>query len=461
MVPLYLYFQSSNMVNLDGLDPAETVIQSCRLVSKPSSGGETVDELLELALEGAAGDIAARVTILSQLLELTAVPGLPARDWLYLRYYDPGSETVPAFDWKSRILGGRLELGGNGLADREAESQLVRLHLTRLNYWAAPATLATAFEAGDEEPYGRDPVDDISSHQDAGHTNSFGICGHNMIGDLPAPVELRIENVRSGDTYGNFTLSQRIVKGTGRTDCGFVEAEDLSAGAGVTQAISSDPTCSNGQFASFNWSGSAEMTLCSWTPAEGELSIMDGKVHRPILRLQAACTYTDLWACVRVFAYGSSQAVQESLWMLIPANTLYVELPAVNIPPALSGFDSYRSVTVALCVKRSSGGSSSLAVDFVQFTPAEHVRRITSLGLSPAVGRGKYLVDSGIEQATWYQDAAGARETTHVGLGEYFQVIPGYDSMVRVLHRAPGDAAWPVTPLFDFHVYYEPRRRTL
>ena len=460
MYPLYLYFQSANQVSLDGQDPAETVIKSWRLVSG-STSGETVDELFELVLEGAAADIAAKVTSIEQLLKLIAVPGLPARDWLYLRYFDPGSENTPVYDWKSRILSGWLEPSSNGLADRDGESQLVRLHLIRLNYWAAPAALATAFEAGDEEPYGRDPVDDISSHQDSGHTNSFGICGHNLTGDLPAPVELRIENVHSGDTYGNFTISQRIVKGKGRADCGFVEAEDLSAGAGVTQDTSSDFNCSAGLYSTFGWSGSGEVTLCSWSPSSSDLALMNGKMHRPILRLQAACTYADLWACVRVFAYGSSQAVQESLWMLIPANTLYVELPAVNIQPALSGFDSYRSVTVAICVKRSSGGDSSLAIDFIQFTPAERIRRIISLGLSPAVGRGKYLVDSGIEQATWYQDAAGARETTHVGLGEYLQVIPGYDSMIRVLHRAAGDSGWPVTPVFDFHVYYEPRRRNL
>jgi len=472
MNPLYLNFQGVDQVNLSG--ESDSVIQGCRYatgVGVVQAGllgtSELISETIELVLGGSESELSAKVLELESFLEV-AGNAVIRLDWVYLHFYVPALvEGDPAiYDWRSRVLGGRVELGGKGLVDRDGESQIVKLFIIRQNYWAAPKAKAHTFTKYEDEPNWAHPVIGVSSHHDSGHDNDFGICGHEasgallgMAGDLASPLEVWIENTYSADALENFTISQRFIRGTGRLDAGFIEAEDMTAGAGVTATPTADAFCSAGNYVAYSWAGSTETQVCRWEPSVGELAIMRGQTHRPIVRLQAVLATTDLWACVKVLDHTSGTVLQASMWMLVPAGSKYIELPAVNIPPALAGYTALRAVDVGLYFKRAGGGT--VKIDFVQFTPAERIRHLTWLGASGPVGSGKYLIDSGIEEETYYQDASGNRAATHVGQGEYLQVVPGYDSMVRVLHRSGGDASWLVTVELNIYAWYEPRRRNL
>ena len=467
MNPLYLNFQGVNQISLSG--EFDTVIKGCHYL--PGSGvilpGDLISETIELVLEGSESELSAKVLALESFLE-TAANAVIRLDWVYLRYYVPplvGGDP-PIFDWRSRVMSGRIEFGGKGLADRDGESQLVKLHVIRQNYWAAPKAKAHTFTHYEAEPNWRHPVDGLSSHTDSVHDNGFGICGHGasgallgMAGDVASPIEIWIENTWSADTLENFTISQRFIRGTGRLDTGFVEAENMTTGAGVTGTTTSDGNCSNGNYKAYSWGGGIEMKVCSWIPTTADLAIMRGQSHRPIVRLQTVNSYPDLFAWTKIVDHVTGAVIQTSMWMLVPTGTKYVEMPAVNIPPALAGFDAFRQVDVALFFRRAGGGD--IKIDFVQFTPAERIRHLTSLVTGAPVGSGKYLIDSGIEEETYYQDASGNKEATHVGQGEYLQVVPGYDSMVRVLHRSSGDAVWTIVVELNFYLWYEPRRRNL
>lgn len=473
MNPVYINFQGVNQVNLSG--ESDLVIQGCRY--SPGVGVvsvSTITETMELVLGGTEDAIDLKVLQIERLLEVAA-NAVIRLDWVYLRFYAPAVFGVgfpgdidyvapfPLYDWRSRVLGGRVELGGKGLIDRAGESQIVKVQVVRQNYWTSPKVPAHTFTKADVEPFWTRPVGGISSHTDGGHDNGFGVCGHDLYGgDLESPLELMIENVSTSDTLESFTISQRFIRGIGRLDAGFVEADDwikCPPGAGVGAVTSADAACSSGFYVTYTWAGSVETKICSWLPASNDLVIMRGQTHRPIVRLRDTLAYSDLWGCVKVLDHSSGAVLQESLWMLVPAGTKYVELPTVNIPPALSGFDAFRAVDVGLYLRRAGGGV--VKVDFVQFTPVERIRRITSLGSAVPVGAGKYLVDSGILEETFYQDGAGNKEATHIGQGEYLKVIPGYDSMIRVLHRSGGDGVWAAGVVLNFYGWYEPRRRNL
>ena len=483
MYPLYLHFQvvedpstytGANLVNLDGQQSGEAVIQGCKILPAVSVAGaaasETITEIFELVLEGTEALITEKVQQLEQILNLAGREPIP-RDWVYLRYFHTtGGESPTVFDWKSQVLSGRVELAGKGLVDRDTESQLVKLHLTRFNYWAAPKIQPAIFNAGDIDQEHLFFVPDIGSHTDADYLNQFGICGHDIPADLPSPVELCIESTAPGAHYPNFVISQRQVRGSDQLDTGFIQAEDLTSGQFVTKTTPADATCSAGHYANLEWTGDDETLLCYWSPTAADMAILRGQVHRPILRLQAANTYDDLWLNVRVHSTSTpirdtpiqfGSFLQESLWYRVPLDTVYIELPPINIPPSLAGFESYRPVYVSINARRMAGGSSSLAVDFVQFTPAETIRRLNRLATTFPVGAGLYLFDSGILQATYYQDAGGAKELSHVSQGSYLQVIPGYDSLIRILHRPAVGEAWPLTSVFNIYPWYEPRRRNL
>ena len=474
MNPVYINFQGVNQVNLSG--ESDAVIQGCRYspgvgVVKETAGDSSITETIELVLDGTEDAISLKVQQIESLLEVAA-NAVIRLEWVYLRFYAPAVIGVgqpgdigyiaPAavYDWRSRVLGGRIEMGGKGLIDRARENQVVKLQVVRQNYWAAPKTQAHTFTKVDVEPFWTMPAGGISSHTDSGHENGFGVCGHNMYGgDLASPLELMIENPNTSESLDNFTISQRFVKGTGRLDTGFVEADSMYTGAGVTAATNASAAGSGGLYVTYTWGGSAETLICYWAPSSADLAIMRGQTHRPIVRLWEAVTYGDLWGCVKVLDQANGVVLQESLWMLIPAGTKYVELPTINIPPALAGFDALRPVTVALYLKRAGGGV--VKVDFVQFTPGDRIRRLTTLGVWMLGRPGEFLVDSGIQEATYFQDGSGNKYATHIGQGEYLQVVPGYHSMIRVLHRAGGNAVWNIGVVLNIYGWYEPRRRNL
>jgi hypothetical protein len=462
MYPLFLQFNSTDILNLDGQDPGETVIRSCKVVPAAGVASPRVDniavERLELILEGSTSEITTKIASLEHYISLAALEPTP-HDWLFLHYYTPGViGGEPPYDWHSRILSGWLELAGKGLVDRDNESQQVNLHITRLDYWSAPKAQLNSYS-------------NISSHTDDEHVNAFSLSSVVMEGDLPAPVELQIEGLDEEGSFPDFVISQRLIPGKDPLYTGFVEAEDLTAGSDVTMTTPADAGSSGGAYAVFDWTGEDETLLGYWTPDAADLALMRGQAHRPILRLHSVNDQADLWMRVKVHSTSSAiiespamfeNVLQESLWMLIPTNTLFVELPPVNIPPNAAKSDLFRPLYVSISARRPSGGSSSLEVDFVQFTPVQTVRRLSQLNLlAMPTGPHIYLVDSGIDLETYYIDLVGTREVSHVGQGNFLQLVPGYTSIIRVQQRPLDEVLTYTDALFNFYVWYEPRRRTL
>jgi hypothetical protein len=463
MNPLHIYFNSANQVNLTG--ETDAVITGCRYAPGHgqvgnSPAGETVTEQLDLILKGTWSDICARVFTLEKYLEL-ARQEVVKKDYVYLRFYD----SVSGYDWRSRILGGRLEFGSKGLVDRDTESQHVILTVMRLNYWFKPRCIAPVFSYGVIEPFLEDdPIPIYGFHIDGtvdGYVNCFGLCGHLSEGDLPSPVELVISNPYGADAIRNMTISQRILPGTVRTDFLILEDESLIQGADSTLANVGNGSCTAGSMAMIQWSGTAESQLFTVPYVAPALNVLRGQVQRGIVRLANPIAYTDLWVCLKALYPGTSTVLAESLWCLVPAGTKYFELPPLAMPPGLAGSDSYNRTTIALYARRATAGNHRLDIDFIQFSPAESLRHLTDLTNGGVTGGSGSLVDSGIDEVCYFKTGAGAKETTHIGTGRFLNVIPGYDSMVRIVHRPGGDATWTITVKVLVAIYYEPRRRSL
>ncbi len=460
MNPLFIYFDGANRVNLSG--ESDAVITGCRYA--PGSGaliatpaGETITETMDLVLKGTWATISAKVYALERYLECARLEVI-RRDWVYLRYYDQAT----GYDWRSRILGGRVELGSKGLVDRDGESQHLKLTITRLNYWFKPKCLAPCFDDTIQEPNVNNDAQVLYAHMDSiAHKNYFGLCGHASEGDIPSPVEIVFSAPFAVNPICSITLAEKVLRGTGRADFWPAEGESLAAGAGVTRSVMASAACSAGYYGRFAWSGTGEVQLCAWSPNDVMTGIMRGQMHKGIVRLANTTGYTDLWLCVRVLSTTNGAVLAESLWALAPAGYRYVELAPVAIPPGLAGWDTYKAVKVALYARRATAGSHQLDIDFIEWAPTERMRRLEDLtGGACAGGTGK-LVDSGIDGETYWKDIDDLKTTTHVGSGEYPVVLPGYDSIVRVEHRADGDPNWNIDVRLSLAVWYEPRRRNL
>ena len=206
MYPLFIYYQDTNQITLSG--ESDTVIMGCRYA--PGTGkisqaqpGEVIEEVIDVSLEGTWENIRAKIFSIEKYLEMANQETIP-RDWVYLRFYDHDA----TFDWRSRIVGGRVEFLNHGLVDRDGESQLVKVYVTRLNYWAGSKRSLPCFAAGDASPLIGQYVENIFGHSDAGHKNYFGIDGHLAENDLPTPIEIDFMNALTGDLFYNLTISE-------------------------------------------------------------------------------------------------------------------------------------------------------------------------------------------------------------------------------------------------------------
>ncbi len=461
MKPLFIYYQSANKVCLSG--ETETVIQGCKY--SPGTGkvsqaepGEVIEETIDIRFEGSDTDIAAKLFEIEKYLEIGRQETI-GQDWVYLRFYDAAA----SYDWKSRIVGGKIEYLNNGLVDRDFESQRAKITVLRLNYWAGSKRAVPCFDAGDAEPAIQTSIAEIVGHSDAAHKNYFGLCGHLAECDLPSPVELCFMNTWRADYFYDITLSERVLRGTGRAEAGWVEGEALSQGSGSVKTENDDVACSNAHSGSFAWNSTSEIQLATWAVTSGELAILRGQVQRGLMRLRTALNgaWTDIWLRLKILDEAGTNVLGESIWMLLPTGTKYIELPPIAIPPGLPDLDLYQPVTLAIYVKKVTGGDVSMDIDFIDFVPAETIRHLAYKAVVHTQGTNYLLVDSGILESTFFINADGTKKITHIGTGNYLMVYPGYDSIVHVTHRAYGDALFTLAFQMAVYPFYEPRRRNI
>jgi hypothetical protein len=358
------------------------------------------------------------------------------------------------------VIDCRISLGGLGLVDRDRGSQVVKLTLTRLDYWFAPKKLAKGYTFELAEPNLMDAqFDSLQSHEDAGTSCTAYIDGESMDGALAAPTELKIE-FHSADGMDQFTMSQRIMKRRA-ADVGYIEGEGMSAGGGVTLTVTDDALSSAAHYGAFAWNGSAETLLCSSGISAAALEFYRGGLHKAIVRLTNTHAYTDLWVCAKVLASGTSTVLAEGLWQLWPASQSYQEIGPVAIPPDLAGFDTYGTVDYAIYVKRPAGGACRVDIDFLYLAPAEFVRKLSPIGSAPGGGTDKYLFDSAIDEKTYFLNASSQVFLTHTGAGARFWLYPGYHMAIKIFMAGVGTGTFGLHVPMNVGVWYEPRKRIL
>ena len=239
-----------------------------------------------------------------------------------------------------------------------------------------------------------------------------------------------------------------------------LEDDDLVQGADCTLSIVAAGGNSLGEFAALVWSGTAESQLFTVGYVAPFFDVLRGQMQRGIVRLANPHAYTDLWVCLKALYPGTTTVLAESLWCLVPAGLKYFELPPLAMPPGLAGSDTYNRCTIALYARRATAGNHRIDVDFIQFAQAESIRRLTDISAGGVSGTVS-LVDSGIDETCYSKTAGGLKETTHVGTGRFLYVLPGYDSMIQIIHRWGGDTTWTLALRMAVTVSYEPRRRNL
>lgn len=418
------------------------------------AGEECVEETLILNLRGRDAEIGAALSNLQRLLnEVNHPPGCPSpgRPGLFIQ------RPAEAAPWISPLLGGRMEIPGNPGRERAAGSQGIRLVLQRPDYWqsAAAVELPLSNTGGSRVTGGLR----ISNHLDAGHENYVEVAAEDAPGDLPAPLRIELQHIHtSGAGLGDVFVHQ-LIENLSASLPNVLEAEAAAPGSGVSRSLLTSASASGGQAVRLGWNAApTPAELLRWTLSPAFLGWAARKPLRPMLRFSAPPAETDLWLGWQVFSAG--QSVWSSPPALIPAGRALADLPGLILPPLQSLGETaaalFSSLELALTACKSSPAACSLDLDCIHLMPLDGWRRLFT---ARPLMYGQWLVEDGIEGATYGLQPLVERLTGHVGVGAHLMLHPGRRQRFYFLNTTGTEARIDLD--LTVKLICQPRRRHL
>ncbi len=295
----------------------------------------------------------------------------------------------------------------------------LRLQLARAEAWQGAETVLPLSNPGGTGGSGGLV---IYGHSDGSHWNYADIAGDSLAGSHPGAARLELEN--AGTTESLTSVIICVDAGEDPNQSGFMlEGEAASGGSRVTPA-----GCSGGaaqQVSATSTSGA----LLAWTLEPGLLERLAGRTVRPAARMAAPAAAGKVWVWWQV---RSGPTVIWTSERDLLAGEALEELPALPLPP--QALDNPSGLALELCGK-TTGGTVTFSVDFVQFCPLDGWRRYRAAAPLPPGGT---LVDDGVERRVYARTAAG--ETSGMSAaGAPLRLHPGRSQRVYVLHGGSAD----------------------
>ena len=363
---------------------------------------------------------------------------------VYIRYQIDGSSDI----YRSEILTGRVELVKGAMSIWGNQHLPIRIHITRRYFWehVDETELQLASQASGTPATGGKT---IHNHKDSGQGNYVEIAAAQVVGAIPAPVRIRLQN-NTGSTqdYRNVYLAVNA-NSSPSTFSHIIEGENFDAG-GVGAPVNNTTNSSDAYVSgSFNTTGD----YFKWVLSAGLLSVTRGRWFRLMARFHGYSAQ----AYIRPIILDNDGFI--SLYrgdeVLLPASqTELIDLGMVPLPPA--GYDSAAGAHMLGLYCRSVSGSATLNLDFIQLTPVESYRHLVMRGND--VANGDAIEDDGPEGRA-YHDLAGAHHYIMSPRGASLTVFPNLIQRIYVLHDEGFSAN--IDNSFLVRAYYRPRRLTI
>lgn len=410
--------------------------------AEPQQGETTVTETIDVLFYAAS--VAAMRTAIDGLQTLLdrarRRQGWGVGPVVHLLYQPDGDATA----WRSRIIDARLEynedtlrawgqakLPASLLIERDAirEGSLTQLPLTN--------------SSGTDNTSGLT----VSLHDDASADSYVQITGANVGGSLPAPLLLQLTN----NTGSSVQYYEVLVANNAFSDPAnfthVMQAESTRVTGSGT--ISSDATCSNGQYNGWSFTNS---NVQQYTLSQTLLQDAQGYDFHLLARFRSQTARV----FVRPHIYDSTGAFV--LW-----TGDEVELPLISpaiadlgvIPLPSGGYSSAWGAMRLYLAWRAEGAVAALDTDFFAFFPANTFRR---LRVPVTVANSSIIVDDGIEDRAYVK--TGTAELPAVQpQGMPLLVWPGTLQRLYFAWSLANMTA-PIAQTFSVKAWYRPRRYT-
>lgn len=356
-----------------------------------------------------------------------------------------------SYEYRSEILDGIVQLSEKTLDTDWAIKNLdITISWTRRNYWERTTEEEAALTNGNGSAILGGLA--VKNHDDgtAGDDNYVQISG--IGGSLPTPARLELTN-----TYNNATwlktiwISQNILSNP-TTFSHMLEAETGSGGTGTA-----DAACSNGNYRALSWAATTETQILTWSLTSGLLNAASGNHMAMLARFRTTPAYSDMY--VRWKFLHDSTPIWSSDLVLLTAGQAIQHLGIIPLPPYLTDQTNFYPIDLALYGYRNASGTHTLDIDFVQFSPLDHYRKLTAS--NNGVPYTTTVVDDGDRDEAYSTNWSSAGIIGNYAVSSNPIMIAPSETQRLYFLQAGADGSAPIDRTMTVRVYFRTRKLTI
>lgn len=329
------------------------------------------------------------------------------------------------------------------------------LHVTRQPFWEGALTQIPISNAS---ATGNTLGLTITNSYDATAENFVDIDEAAVIGDLPAPIKIELENTKSDSDAAKEIYIWHNVYSTPATFDHILEAED-AAGSTVTDS-GVDTTSSDDQYATLAWTATAETTIATWTLSDAFMTAAAGGRFGILARWRGAFPYTDMWIRFKLLTVNSN-ILWEGALKLVQDNPELTHLDDFRLGPALVGLSSIKSLKLRMFGYRNASGTHSLPLDYLQLSPISGDGGWKYfVSVDDGIAYQEELIYDDIEQHVYRVDTSSKLIPELSDFGGPILIVPNKDQRLY-FNSCDKDGEAKVNQTWKVKVWYRPRRSSL
>jgi hypothetical protein len=411
-----------------------------RYTPTASANGEPVSEPIELVIYGSTPD-AMRAKLRDIQRALTAAErraqALTGAK-VYLNFQPSGDATT----WRSEISGGVLVLDDKALTVFGQAQIKATLIVTRQAFWEGARTQIPL-----TNPNGTNNTGGLTINN--GATNYADIAAASVVGDLPAPLEVRLRNTSgAGRGYYGFHIANNTFA---PTIAAHIEGEANTSGAPASNLAGA----SGGQIATVANNNPASI---SFNLAANTVNLYGGRWARVLALCPTVFSGGSgpIYGWAQLYDYYGLVTLYRTPMTLLRVDDYMQDFGAIPLPPGGSNATGWTQMVLRLWF-RGVSSALTVAIDYVALAPAEMRFYHYFVQRGMQVLNNDWIVDDGIEGAQ-YLIENGANHPIYNSATPPVHVQPGVEQRLSVWQEGWGVAAsWTM----QVQAFYRPRIATL